>query len=160
MTTLSPSCFVCAFPGSLRLNSCTCLPSCSKTTRSSESALGAETATSTGVDVPTNFSGLAIWIPGPGMRPATTHAPPPAAAASRMRMSRKRRMGDDDNSSPQRGFRRRFTQVHTGVHTKVHTRVQTKVQTKVHTRVHTGFTRRCSGLRTPPARDIQVRIWS
>ena len=37
-------------------------------------APGAVTTTSSGVAVPTNFSGLSIWIAGPGIRPATSSA--------------------------------------------------------------------------------------
>src|SRR4029078_4303653 len=66
-----------------------CLPSCSKTILIVlRFAAGAPTATSTGVLIPTNFSGFAISIEGPPWRPATTYAPP--AARRTMRMSAKR----------------------------------------------------------------------
>jgi len=48
-----------------------CLPFCSKTTfRSVSLAPGAVTATSSGADCPTYFTGLAISMTGPGRRPA------------------------------------------------------------------------------------------
>ena len=91
MRTLSvPSCVICALPGSSRLKSVVCLPFCSNTTRIGfiAGASGAVMVTSSGVAVPTNFSGFSMAMDGGAMRPATTQAPPAATRRMRTRPTR------------------------------------------------------------------------